>query len=117
MKREELEAAICRPAEAVGLQVEPALVTEILKDIARAPGSLPLLQYTLKALWQQRQDNALQLSAYQALGSINGTLDRRATEIYNSFDQAEQQTVQHIFQQLTQLGEGHRRYSTASVSS
>ena len=106
MESKELEAAICKPAEAVGLQVEPALVTEILNDISRAPGNLPLLQYTLKALWQQKQNSKLQLSTYQALGGINGTLDRRATEIYNSFSKAEQQTVQHIFQQLTQLGEG-----------
>ena len=106
MESDELKAAICNPVKQVGLTVEPALVTEILNDIAGAPGSLPLLQYTLKALWQQRQANQLVLVAYQALGGITGTLDKRATEIYNSFEAAEQQTVQHIFQQLTQLGEG-----------
>ena len=106
MKPEELEAAICKPAEQVGLSIEPALVTEILNDIAGAPGSLPLLQYTLKELWQQRQGNQLVLSTYLDLGRINGTLDKRATEIYNSFGKSEQQTVRHIFQQLTQLGEG-----------
>ncbi len=106
MEPAELKAAICRPAEQVGLEIEPALVTEILNDISGAPGSLPLLQYTLKELWQQRQGNRLVFSAYQALGGINGTLDQRATEIYNSFAAAEQGTVQHIFQQLTQLGEG-----------
>lgn len=101
-----LKAAICQPAQQVGLTVEPALVTTMLNDLAGAPGSLPLLQYSLKALWQQRQNNCLTLDAYQTLGGIHGTLDRRATEIYHSFDTAEQQTVQHIFQQLTQLGEG-----------
>jgi uncharacterized protein YjbI with pentapeptide repeats len=106
MEPEELKAAICKPAEQVGLEVEPALVTNILNDIAGAPGSLPLLQYTLKELWQQRQGNRICLSTYQDLGGINGTLDKRATEIYNSFEAAEQATVQHIFQQLTQLGEG-----------
>ena len=45
-------------------------------------------------------------STYQELGGITGTLDKRATEIYNSFDTDQQRTVQHIFQQLTQLGEG-----------
>ncbi|NJR61943.1 MAG: peptidase C14 [Cyanobacteria bacterium CRU_2_1] len=106
MEPEELRAAIGQPAEQVGLEIEPALVTEMLNDIAGAPGSLPLLQYTLKQLWQQRQGNQLTLSTYQALGGINGTLDQRATAIYNSFEPAEQRTVQHIFQQLTQLGEG-----------
>ncbi|MGP1385164.1 MAG: nSTAND1 domain-containing NTPase [Thainema sp.] len=106
MNPEELKAAICKPAEQVGLQVEAALVTQMLNDIKGSPGYLPLLQYTLKELWQQRQDNQLVFSAYQKLGGIDGTLNKRATTIYNSFDAAEQRTVQHIFQQLTQLGEG-----------
>jgi len=106
MQPEELRAAICQPAIQVGLTVEDALVTEILDDIHGAPGSLPLLQYTLKELWQQRQNHQLVLSAYQRLGGINGTLDKRATELYERFDAAQQRTVQHIFQQLTQLGEG-----------
>ncbi|BDM83436.1 nSTAND1 domain-containing NTPase [Acaryochloris marina] len=106
MQSSELKDSICRPAEQVNLQVEPALVTEILNDIEGAPCSLPLLQYTLKELWNQRQDNQLTLVSYQTLGGIQGTLDQRATAIYNSFDEAEQQTVRHVFQQLTQLGEG-----------
>ena len=81
-------------------------MTEILNDIKGAPGSLPLLQYTLKELWQRRQESTLMFSTYQELGGITGTLDKRATEIYNSFDTDQQRTVQHIFQQLTQLGEG-----------
>ena len=106
MKPDELKEAICKPAEQVRLSIEPTLVTQILNDIAGAPGSLPLLQYTLKELYQQRQDNTLVLTAYQALGGITGTLDQRATDIYNSFAKSQQLTVQHIFQQLTQLGEG-----------
>ena len=106
MEAKELKAAICKPAEQVGLAIESALATEVLNDIAGAPGSLPLLQYTLKALWQKRQGNQLVLAAYHTLGGIAGALDKRATEIYKSFESAEQQTVQHIFQQLTQFGEG-----------
>ena len=37
---------------------------------------------------------------------IEGALNQRATEIYQSFEKAEQGTVRHIFIQLTQLGEG-----------
>ena len=103
---EELKTVICKPAKKAGLTVEPDLVTAIVKDTKDAPGSLPLLQYTLKALWQRRADSQLRLSDYLMLGGIEGTLDQRATEIYNRFDDAERQTVQHVFQQLTQLGEG-----------
>jgi hypothetical protein len=107
LEPEALKTAICKPAEQVGLVIEPSLVTAIMNDIADAPGSLPLLQYTLKELWQQRQENQLKFVDYQALGGINGTLDKRATQIYtDDFDAAEQETVQHLFLQLTQLGEG-----------
>ncbi|MEM9266672.1 MAG: pentapeptide repeat-containing protein, partial [Cyanobacteria bacterium P01_F01_bin.13] len=106
LTEDEFRDAICKPAEQVNLTIEPALVTEILTDIKGAPGSLPLLQYTLKELWQRRQTDTLMLSTYQELGGINGTLDKRATEIYNTYDADQQRTVQHIFQQLTQLGEG-----------
>ncbi|EDX82830.1 caspase domain protein [Synechococcus sp. PCC 7335] len=103
---EELRTAICKPAEQVGLSVEPDLVAAITKETKAAPGSLPLLQYTLKALWQRQSDGQLRLSDYLTLGGIEGTLDQRATEVYDRFDADEKRTVQHIFQQLTQLGEG-----------
>ncbi|MEO1620630.1 MAG: caspase family protein, partial [Cyanobacteria bacterium J06632_3] len=106
LTRDELRAAICKPAEQVGLAIEPILLTDILSDIQNAPGSLPLLQYTLKELWRRRKKGMLLFSAYQSLGKFDGVLDKRATEIYNSFGVDQQQTVQHIFLQLTQLGEG-----------
>lgn len=107
MATEEMKTAICRPAELVGLEVEETLVTEILNDVGKTPNILPLLQYTLKELWKLRQGNQMTLSAYQKqLNRIEGTLDKRATEIYNGFEETEKLTVQHIFLQLTQLGEG-----------
>ena len=107
MQRAELEAAICQPAKQVKLKVEQTLVTQILNEIAGAPGSLPLLQYTLKELWQQREKNQLTFAAYQELGGITGTLNKRATEIYNSFQtKVEKDATRHIFLKLTQLGEG-----------
>lgn len=102
----ELAQAIELPAKQVKLDLEPELIQTLIEDVNNSPGSLPLLQYTLKELWQQRQGDQLVLSAYQMLGGINGTLDERATEIYNNFDSSKQLTVQHVFQQLTQLGEG-----------
>ena len=105
MELDELTQAIAEPARKVGLGVEPGLVKVLLEEVENSPGSLPLLQYTLKELWQRRQDNQLQLDTYLQMGGINGTLDQRATELYNSFDAYQQRTVRHLFQQLTQLGE------------
>ena len=106
MKREELRKAIALPARQVNLSVEEVLIERMLRDIEGAPGSLPLLEYTLTRLWKQKTDNQLQLSTYEQLGGIGGTLNRRATEVYEQLSAGEQQIAKQIFLCLTQLGEG-----------
>ncbi|WP_445626867.1 nSTAND1 domain-containing NTPase [Nostoc sp. DSM 114167] len=105
MNREELETAIIKPAEQVNLEVEPELVSEMIIDVENSLGSLPLLQYTLTQLWQQRTQEKLTLIAYSRLGRIRGTLQIRATEVYKSLLPEEQQATKRIFLELTQLGE------------
>ncbi|MGD1700114.1 hypothetical protein [Dapis sp. BLCC M229] len=106
MSSEELRKAIVEPAKQVELEIEPALVEQILADVADAPGYLPLLQYTLTRLWEERTDNCLQLNTYVQLGGVMGTLRQRADEVYEGFSEEEKAAVRHIFLELTQLGEG-----------
>ncbi len=106
MKREELRQAIIKPAEKVNLSLESGLAETILKDIKGSPGSLPLLEDTLRELWYRRENNQLKFTAYVQLGGIGGTLDRRATEVYEGLSQPEQNAAKHIFLSLTTLGEG-----------
>jgi len=106
MNPEQLRKAIVEPAKQVQLAVEPELVEQILEDVESAPGSLPLLQDALLELWKGRKDNSLQLTTYMQLGKIAGTLDRRATEVYEKLDKEEQAAAKHIFLCLTRLGEG-----------
>jgi uncharacterized protein YjbI with pentapeptide repeats len=90
----------------VNLTIEPELIIQMLKDVEGSPGSLPLLQYTLTELWKQRTKECLRLSTYAQLGGVMGTLQKRATAVYNAFSPEQQAIVQHIFLALTQLGEG-----------
>jgi uncharacterized protein YjbI with pentapeptide repeats/energy-coupling factor transporter ATP-binding protein EcfA2 len=106
MTEVQLEDAIVKPAHRVNLVVETELVGEILGDVQNSPGVLPLLQYTLTEIWKRKTDHRLQLTTYINLGRIGGTLDRRATEVFNTFNQRERETVKHIFMSLTHLGEG-----------
>lgn len=103
MRRDELEQAITAPALKVGLQVQKELVQQIIADVEGSPGSLPLLQYTLTELWQQQE---FTLAAYTRLGGVKGTLEKRATEVYESLSSEEQPIAKRIFLELTQLGEG-----------
>ncbi|NEN92892.1 MAG: hypothetical protein F6K48_29970 [Okeania sp. SIO3H1] len=106
MSEEELRKAIVEPAKQVDLEIEPALVAQILADVGDAPGYLPLLQYTLTRLWEERTDNCLRLNTYVQLGGVMGTLRQRADQVYEGFSEEEKAAVRHIFLELTQLGEG-----------
>lgn len=106
MTKEELEQAITEPAKQVGLEIERELVGQMIDEVRDAPGSLPLLQYTLTELWRQRTTERLILADYIRLGGVKGTLANHADEIYNSLSKKEQQVAKRIFLELTQLGEG-----------
>ena len=106
MQPEELRQVVTKPAQKVNLAVEEELVEQILRDVQGSPGSLPLVQYSLTQLWQSREHNCLQLSKYVQLGGIGGTLDKRATEVYEQLTKVKQEVAKHIFLNLTRLGEG-----------
>jgi hypothetical protein len=100
MNRKQLREAIAKPAQEVKLEVEEELIGRMLNEIEGSPGSLPLLEYTLTRLWEERRENQLKLSTYENMGGIGGTLNSRATEVYKQFSQEEQQIAKLIFLNL-----------------
>jgi WD40 repeat protein/uncharacterized caspase-like protein len=99
-------SAIIKPAQQVGLKVEPVLVERLLKDLDQSAGNLPLLQFALQKLWELRDNGQLTSEAYQKLGAIKGALEQQAQTVYDNLDAAEQDCARWIFLNLTQLGEG-----------
>ncbi|MEB3274239.1 MAG: ABC transporter ATP-binding protein [Prochlorothrix sp.] len=102
----ELQDAICKPAQQLGVTLEPELVQQMITDVDGASNALPLLEYTLTELWQQRRDRRLNLVDYIRLGGIRGTLEKRANTLYHQLDPEQQAAIQHIFLSLTQFGDG-----------
>ena len=98
--------AIIKPAQQVGLQVEPGLVKVLLQDLDRSAGDLPLLQFALQQLWERREQGELTLKAYEELEGIKGALERQAQAVYDHLDAESQDCARWIFLNLTQLGEG-----------
>ncbi len=96
MTTEELTEAIKEPASKVALGVEEALVTQMIADVQKSLGNLPLLQFTLMELWEKHNINhvestecnsqALTLSSYRKMGGVMGALNRHAQQIYNYID-------------------------------
>ncbi|VEP11789.1 conserved hypothetical protein [Hyella patelloides LEGE 07179] len=98
--------AIVKPAKQVGLKVEPSLVEVLLQELDGATGDLPLLQFVLQKLWENRKDGVLTLNAYKQLGGIKGALEQQAQELYESLDEETQDCARWIFLNLTKIGEG-----------
>jgi basic membrane lipoprotein Med (substrate-binding protein (PBP1-ABC) superfamily)/DNA-binding SARP family transcriptional activator len=113
MTAEELEQAIVAPAQRVGVGVEPALLAELVADTANRPGSLPLLQYALTELFDQRTGAMLSRAGYGAIGGLRGLLSRRAEELYLGMSPEAQQAAMQVFLRLVRSGRGpadsHRR--------
>ncbi|NHC35502.1 nSTAND1 domain-containing NTPase [Scytonema millei] len=108
LNSQEIEAAITKPADLVGVGIEGELKRKLIDDVEDYPGSLPLLQYTLTELWResrQQGEKFLYLKTYEGLGGIEGTLQKRADEIYNSLLAEEKTVARRIFLELTQMGE------------
>jgi transcriptional regulator with XRE-family HTH domain len=103
---DELERAIVGPAECAGLTLDPGLLAAIVRDVGEQPGTLPLVQYTLTELFEQREGRMLTLNAYQASGGVTGALARRAEEIYAGLTKQQQEAARQLFLRLISLGEG-----------
>jgi len=102
----ELEQAITRPAERVGVAFEEGLVAAIIEEVFHQPGGLPLLQYALTELFESRENRTLTHVGYQKMGCAVGALKTRAEEIYNEFGSVQREAARQLFLRMVTLGEG-----------
>ncbi|MEH2259785.1 nSTAND1 domain-containing NTPase [Nostoc sp.] len=108
LNRQEIEEAITKPADWVGLGIEGRLKQQLINDVEDYRESLPLLQYTLTELWRESRnqgDDFFWLKTYENLGGVEGTLQKRADAVYKSLSLTEKTVARRIFLKLTQMGE------------
>jgi formylglycine-generating enzyme required for sulfatase activity len=105
MTRDELEQAITCPARRVELSFAPGLVRRILDDVGDEPGHLPLLEFVLKRLWEDRQGPELSHQAYEAMGGLHGAVANKAEEVFGKLTLLEQEAVKRVFLQVVRAGE------------
>jgi serine/threonine protein kinase/WD40 repeat protein len=103
LSTQELKRAIENPAGCLGLIVQPELVTAIIADVSKQPGTLPLLQYALTEVFELREGYLLTLEAYRAIGGLTAALARRAEEIYSDMDRDSQELTRQLFLRLVSL--------------
>jgi DNA-binding SARP family transcriptional activator len=102
----ELQAAVVRPARAVGLVVEPELTTELVTETARHPAALPLMQFVLTELTDHAEGGTLTLAALRRAGGIQGTLAERAEHLFSALTPEGQEAARRLFLRLVALTEG-----------
>jgi WD40 repeat protein/energy-coupling factor transporter ATP-binding protein EcfA2 len=111
LSAEELVRAITLPALEVGVQIEPELVAQLIADMKGEPGSLPLMQFALKDLFDAQQANKgdavrLTLAEYLERGGVQQALERHANQVFGQFDAEQQQLVRIVFSRLIEVGRG-----------
>jgi WD40 repeat protein len=110
LNREEIQEAIEKPAQFVGLGIDDGLKQQLINDVEDYPESLPLLQYTLTKLWDEAREHgekSLRLKTYEKLGGIEGTLQKSADAVYESLSEEEKTVAKRIFLELTQVGDNY----------
>jgi len=103
---DELSEAVAIPAESVGAELESGLVSRIVTDVHGEPGALPLLQYALTELFENRDNGTLTQDAYREIGGVLGALGIRAEGLYQELDGTAQAASRQLFLRLVTLGEG-----------
>ena len=103
----EIAQIIREPARVAGLRFEESAelgrLDDVLQEAAAAdPGSLPLLEFVLDALYEAgRERRVLTFAHYRALGGLEGAIARRADEVVDLLAPEIQEALPAVLRALT----------------
>jgi hypothetical protein len=82
-RRDQLEEAIGKPVKLVGATIEKAVVQRLLVDVEEETDQLPLLEHTLRRLWDKSSGTprAIREEDYVKVGKIAGSIETKAEEL------------------------------------
>lgn len=103
---QQLAMAISQPAHSVGVEFEEGLIAQIVNDVGGQPGSLPLLQYALTELFDDRDSGTITLATYQRGGGVFGALGRRAEALYEDLSEPGKKAIRQAFLRMVTIDEG-----------
>ena len=94
MGYEELRAAVEKPAALVNLQFQSGIVDDLVKKVLGQPAALPLLQFTLRLLWDERDRNRITWEVYRKVGDPLNALKTSADQFYDGLAPQTQDEVE-----------------------
>ena len=107
----EIAQMIRQPAREAGLRFEVDAtrgigLDEVIQQAAASdPGALPLLSFLLDQLWQARDERGfLSFAAYESLGGLEGSLGRRADEVFAALPADVQRALPEVLRALVTVG-------------
>jgi WD40 repeat protein len=107
-----LARIIGRPAQLAGLRFEENRATcetldqRILADIGNNPEALPLVEFALTRLWENRAPNGtLTFAQYDALGGVAGAIGHHAEAVYKALPDDVRAEFAAVFNALVTLNE------------
>jgi hypothetical protein len=107
IEQEDLVRVIMEPARLGGWAFVNGLVEQILHDVGREPGRLPLLSHALLETWKRRSAHVMTLGGYHDAGGVDGAIAKTAEDTLQQLrDDDKKAIMQAIFLELTELGEG-----------
>lgn len=105
MGYDELKAAVERPAAAVNLQFQSGIVDDLVKKVLGQAAALPLLQFTLRRLWDGRDRNRITREVYDRVGDPLTALQASADQFYDFLAPQTQAEVRRILLALVRVDE------------
>jgi WD40 repeat protein len=108
MSISELRDAIIQPAQLVGLQIDSRVVTEVANNVLGEQAALPLLQFSLQRLWENRdlQTNQITWELYRKFGAGRRALCDTAEQMYKQIKQEsadDAEILKEIFVSMVQF--------------
>ncbi len=98
-----LRQALRKPVEAMGYRYEhTAIVDDMVEELERTRGALPLLQFAAAMLWEKRDRDRhlLTQASYDASGGITGILAQHADTVLSGMGAGKRALVRAIFERL-----------------
>ena len=103
MQRDELALAIGEPAGKAGLALESGLLERLLDDVGEEPGNLPLLEFALTKLWNERKGRDLTHTGYEKVGKVAKAISRTADDLYAGLSPEQQKAARRLFVRLVRI--------------
>ncbi|MBF0306069.1 MAG: trypsin-like peptidase domain-containing protein, partial [Alphaproteobacteria bacterium] len=118
MTRPELADAVQGPARELGVTFADGVDGDLIGQVDRSPGLLPLLQYALHQLWPTQKGAVIPATMLTACGGLEGVLGECADAVLAKMDDGDRERARILFTRhlvtVTEAGIAHDTKRTAT---